>query len=154
MRGPLRIQPMHARLAPMRADNHSMTTDHRKRLLAGTVLLSFALPLAAQQPTAVQTPEDSTRSMGDVSPFRRLELPGPNTIRTGSDAPGDPLTAGTTRYGRSQARVCGERNAHAGKPAASAAAARPTGSRPGLVLSIRAQQQSNGHRAHRQQLRV
>ncbi|HWN17445.1 MAG TPA: M1 family metallopeptidase [Gemmatimonadales bacterium] len=57
------------------------------RLVAGLVLLVSASPLVAQQP-AGQGPEDSTRSLGDVSPFRRLELPTPNTIRTGSGAPG------------------------------------------------------------------
>jgi hypothetical protein len=65
-----------------------MPTDNRTRLLAAAILLCFALPLDAQQPAAVQAPEDSTRSLGDVSPFRRLELPPPTTIRTGSGAPG------------------------------------------------------------------
>ena len=36
----------------------------------------------------VQRPDDSTRLLGDVSPFRRLDLPTPNSIRTGSGGPG------------------------------------------------------------------
>src|SRR5919112_2715519 len=65
-----------------------MISDNRGRLLAGATLLCCVLPLAAQQPTVVQAPEDSTRSMGDVSPFRPLELPPPTRIRRGSGAPG------------------------------------------------------------------
>jgi hypothetical protein len=57
------------------------------RHFAGLFIL-LASPLSAQQPTSVQAPDDSTRSLGDVSPFRRLELPTPNTIRTGTGAPG------------------------------------------------------------------
>src|SRR5688572_14527806 len=53
------------------------------------LLLGFSVSsLAAQQPAVIQPPEDSTRSLGDVSPFRRIELPTPNTIRTASGAPG------------------------------------------------------------------
>ena len=66
-----------------------MTTENRKRSLAGTAALFWLVwPLAAQQPATVQAPEDSTRSVGDASPFRRLELPAATTIRTGSGAPG------------------------------------------------------------------
>ena len=54
----------------------------------GLLLLIATAPLAAQQPKMTQLPEDSTRSLGDVSPFRRLELPTPNSIRTGTGAPG------------------------------------------------------------------
>jgi hypothetical protein len=52
-------------------------------------LLMLALPLSAQQP--VPSPalgSDSATAHGDESPFRRLELPTPNTIRTGAGAPG------------------------------------------------------------------
>ncbi|MDF3053882.1 MAG: peptidase [Geminicoccaceae bacterium] len=53
------------------------------------LLLGFSVSsLAAQQPAVIQPPDDSTRSLGDVSPFRRIELPTPNTIRTASGAPG------------------------------------------------------------------
>ncbi len=58
------------------------------RLLATLLLLVLPSPLAAQQPAPAQEPGDSARSRGDMSPFRRLELPTPNTIRTGSGAPG------------------------------------------------------------------
>ena len=54
----------------------------------GLLLLIATAPLAAQQPTIVQPPDDSARSLRDVSPFRRLDLPTPNTIRTGTGAPG------------------------------------------------------------------
>jgi hypothetical protein len=52
-------------------------------------LLMLALPLSAQQP--VPSPalgSDSATAHGDESPFRRLELPTPNTIRTGAGTPG------------------------------------------------------------------
>ena len=55
------------------------------RLVVGFLLLLSASPLAAQ---TVQPPDDSSRSLGDLSPFRRLDLPAPNTIRTGAGAPG------------------------------------------------------------------
>jgi hypothetical protein len=58
------------------------------RLLAGLLLCVSASPLTAQQPVSGQSPDDSTRSLGDVSPFRRLDLPTPNTIRTGTGGPG------------------------------------------------------------------
>ena len=58
------------------------------RLSAGFLLLITTSPIAAQQPEMVQLPEDSARSWGDVSPFRRLELPTPNSIRTATGAPG------------------------------------------------------------------
>jgi Peptidase family M1 domain len=51
------------------------------------LLFWFAVPsLVAQQLSSA--PLDTLRSRGDVSPFRRLEFPAPNTIRTGSGAPG------------------------------------------------------------------
>jgi hypothetical protein len=65
-----------------------MITENLRQSLAGAALLWLVFPLAAQQPTPIQSPEDSTRSMGDVSPFRRLELPAPTTIRTSRGAPG------------------------------------------------------------------
>src|SRR5919107_677204 len=65
-----------------------MISDNRGRLLAGATLLCCVLPLAAQQPTVVEAPEDSTKSTGDVSPFRPWELPPPTRIRRGSGAPG------------------------------------------------------------------
>jgi Peptidase family M1 domain len=54
-----------------------------------TLLLSLIAPqLAAQQSVTAPSVADSIRPHGDESPFRRLELPTPNTIRTGSGAPG------------------------------------------------------------------
>ncbi len=58
------------------------------RILAALLICLSAAPLVAQQPVGGQSPDDSTRSLGDVSPFRRLDLPTPNTIRTGTGAPG------------------------------------------------------------------
>ena len=57
------------------------------RLIAG-FLVSLATIAAAQQPAITPRGIDSLRSVEDTSPFRRLELPTPNTIRTGSGAPG------------------------------------------------------------------
>ncbi len=57
------------------------------RFLTGLLILA-ASPLVAQQPPIAQPPDDSTRSLGDMSPFRRLELPTPNTVRTGAGGPG------------------------------------------------------------------
>ena len=57
------------------------------RLLAALLICLAASELAAQQATG-QSPDDSARSLGDVSPFRRLDLPTPNTNRTGTGAPG------------------------------------------------------------------
>jgi hypothetical protein len=52
-------------------------------------LLVLALPLSAQQPVPSPIPgNDSVAAHGDESPFRRLELPTPNTIRTGAGTPG------------------------------------------------------------------
>jgi len=61
--------------------------------LATITLLLLPARLFAQQPTTappsiVQAPDDSARLRGDASPFRRLDLPAANTIRTGSGAPG------------------------------------------------------------------
>lgn len=54
-----------------------------------TLLLSLAAPqLAAQQSVTGPSVPDSIRPHGDESPFRRLELPTPNTIRSGSGTPG------------------------------------------------------------------
>jgi hypothetical protein len=47
-----------------------------------------ASSLTAQQPTGGASATESARSREDASPFRRLELPAPNTIRTGTGAPG------------------------------------------------------------------
>ncbi len=58
------------------------------QFLGALLLLVSASPLIAQQPGSVQSPEDSARSLGDRSPFRRLDLPAANRIRTGSGAPG------------------------------------------------------------------
>jgi len=58
------------------------------RSLAGPLFFLSASTLFAQQPVGGQAPDDSARSLGDVSPFRRLDLPTPNTIRTGAGAPG------------------------------------------------------------------
>jgi peptidase M1-like protein len=54
------------------------------------ILLSLlaAAPLAAQQPTPASILGDSAGSRVDESPFRRLELPAPTSIRTGAGAPG------------------------------------------------------------------
>jgi hypothetical protein len=54
----------------------------------GLVLLSCLLvaPLAAQDSAAARKPVPPP--LTDTSPFRRLELPAPNTIRTGSGTPG------------------------------------------------------------------
>jgi hypothetical protein len=54
---------------------------------ATTLLFLSASTLVAQQPAAAFG-TGNARSQGDVSPFRRLELPTPNTIRTGAGAPG------------------------------------------------------------------
>jgi hypothetical protein len=63
------------------------------RLLPAFLPFCLVSSLAAQQPPApeppiIQAPEDSLRSLGDVSPFRRLELPTPTRFRTASGAPG------------------------------------------------------------------
>ncbi|HEV8176258.1 MAG TPA: M1 family metallopeptidase [Gemmatimonadales bacterium] len=58
------------------------------RFLVSLLLLLPAFTLFAQQPVGGQAPDDSARSLGDVSPFRRLDLPTPNTIRTGTGAAG------------------------------------------------------------------
>ena len=58
------------------------------RMLAGLLIVVSASSLAAQQPVISPRSDDSLRSVGDMSPFRRLELPTPNTIRTGTGAPG------------------------------------------------------------------
>jgi hypothetical protein len=59
------------------------------RILAGLLLFPLSItPLAAQQPTGGQRLADSARTLGDMSPFRRLELPTPSTIRTGTGTPG------------------------------------------------------------------
>jgi hypothetical protein len=53
------------------------------------LLLVIASPLAAQQSGAGVPPgKDTLPAHGDESPFRRLELPTPNTIRTGAGTPG------------------------------------------------------------------
>jgi hypothetical protein len=57
------------------------------RLAVTTLLLVFVPGLAAQEVTTANQ-LDTSVSSGDRSPFRRLELPTPNRIRTGSGAPG------------------------------------------------------------------
>jgi peptidase M1-like protein len=53
------------------------------------LLLLFAPPsLSAQQATPAPAPDNGVSYHGDESPFRRLELPAPTTIRTGTGAPG------------------------------------------------------------------
>jgi peptidase M1-like protein len=49
--------------------------------------LADAAPLAGQQTAPPAPPADSSAS-GDPSPFRRLDLPAPNQIRTGAGTPG------------------------------------------------------------------
>ncbi|HMH56323.1 MAG TPA: M1 family metallopeptidase [Gemmatimonadales bacterium] len=59
------------------------------RLVPCLPLLVLALPLSAQQPVPSPAPgSDSATAHGDESPFRRLELPTPSTIRTGAGTPG------------------------------------------------------------------
>ena len=58
------------------------------RALASLCLSLAVTSLAAQQPAPVPRGIDSFRATGDTSLFRRLELPTPNTIRTGSGSPG------------------------------------------------------------------
>jgi hypothetical protein len=58
------------------------------RTLATLLLLLAATPLVAQQGVTGPSSPDSIKPHGDVSPFRRLELPTPNTMRTGSGGPG------------------------------------------------------------------
>src|SRR5688500_17702795 len=68
-----------------------MDADDEVRRMRGlvSILLSLAATsLAAQEPSGGLRATDSARSSGDTSPFRRLELPTPNTIRTGTGAPG------------------------------------------------------------------
>src|SRR5688572_10881033 len=60
----------------------------RMRVLVSILLSLAATSLAAQEPSGGLRATDSARSSGDTSPFRRLELPTPNTIRTGTGAPG------------------------------------------------------------------
>src|SRR5919112_940010 len=59
------------------------------RFVPGLLLIALAGPLLAQQggPTPLP-PGDTLLSGGDESPFRRLELPTANRIRTGAGAPG------------------------------------------------------------------
>jgi hypothetical protein len=58
------------------------------RLFACLLLLTAIPSLAAQQPTTALSAIASPSSQTDQSPFRRLELPAPNLIRTGTGAPG------------------------------------------------------------------
>jgi hypothetical protein len=52
------------------------------------LILLVTAPLAAQQTNAPVERTDSASTLGDRSPFRRLDLPTPNRLRTGSGAPG------------------------------------------------------------------
>jgi hypothetical protein len=65
---------------------------HTARLLAPICAIAFLalLPprVTAQVTTDSARQSDSTSKLGDVSPFRRLDLPTPNRIREGSGAPG------------------------------------------------------------------
>ena len=59
--------------------------------LPGVALLLWTCTfptLAAQQPSPQPSVADSVPSGADASPFRRLELPTPNRMRTGAGAPG------------------------------------------------------------------
>jgi hypothetical protein len=58
------------------------------RFLVATLLVMIVPGLAAQEVTTSGGQVDSAVSSSDRSPFRRLELPAPNRIRTGSGAPG------------------------------------------------------------------
>jgi hypothetical protein len=58
------------------------------RFLVATLLVMLVPGLAAQEVTTSGGQVDSAVSSSDRSPFRRLELPAPNRIRTGSGAPG------------------------------------------------------------------
>ncbi|HEX6433539.1 MAG TPA: M1 family metallopeptidase, partial [Gemmatimonadales bacterium] len=58
------------------------------RLLAPILLLGSVPILSAQQPAAPTTASDSAMTAWQESPFRRLELPPANAIRTGAGAPG------------------------------------------------------------------
>ncbi len=58
------------------------------RIAAWLALIVLANPLAAQQPFASPMAPQAPVAHGDQSPFRRLDLPGANTIRSGSGAPG------------------------------------------------------------------
>jgi hypothetical protein len=58
------------------------------RVFTSLLILGSTSSLTAQQPVISPPSRDSLRSLGDMSPFRRLELPTPNTIRTGTGAPG------------------------------------------------------------------
>src|SRR5687768_6447519 len=51
-------------------------------------LLALTPALAAQQTVPRAASRDTAFAARDSSPFRRLELPAPNSIRTGSGAPG------------------------------------------------------------------
>jgi hypothetical protein len=53
------------------------------------IFLFFAVrSLVAQQVTPPRSPGDGPSSRSDASPFRQLELPAPNAMRTGAGAPG------------------------------------------------------------------
>src|ERR687895_558845 len=58
------------------------------RLLLSILLLLPVPLLEAQQTAAPAAPPDSAGPVRPESPFQRLELPTPNTIRTGTGAPG------------------------------------------------------------------
>jgi len=52
------------------------------------VVFAAGFPLAAQQGPVASNPLDTVSSVGERSPFRRLELPTPGSIRTGAGSPG------------------------------------------------------------------
>ena len=57
------------------------------QLLAPVLLLLSVPVLSAQQPPVPVTSSDSVEAWKD-SPFRRLDWPAPNDIRTGAGGPG------------------------------------------------------------------
>ncbi|MFL5402238.1 MAG: M1 family metallopeptidase [Gemmatimonadales bacterium] len=58
------------------------------RFVAGLTLLLLASQLPAQQNSGRTATLDTIPAHGDDSPFRRLDLPTPTTIRTGAGTPG------------------------------------------------------------------
>ena len=67
----------------------SLLSQRNSHALVSALCSPAASPLSAQQPHRSRRPvRTPLRPMGDESPFRRLELPTPNTIRTGAGTPG------------------------------------------------------------------
>jgi hypothetical protein len=59
-----------------------------RTLAAFTILLAFSTAAGAQQPAASPRAPALPAATTDTSPFRRLDLPTPTSVRTGSGAPG------------------------------------------------------------------